>query len=196
MADDIQFSNNHRDLSIRAGTGAGYQFEFFCQCCNDTWRSPFSAYRSGQVSGWLQKVQSALGGLTGPLGNAVGRAASGVAEAGWGEGRDAAFRAAIESARGHFQRCGKCQRHACVRCWNTELGLCRLCVPHAAAEIEAARHRGAVDAARTQAYQQGSQQSRPEDPHPAVGACAHCQAALPPGSRFCPACGERTAATT
>ncbi|MEF2251058.1 hypothetical protein V4D00_11565 [Ralstonia solanacearum] len=44
---DLHFSNNYRDLCIQSGTGAGFQFEFYCQCCSDTWRSPFAPYRSG-----------------------------------------------------------------------------------------------------------------------------------------------------
>lgn len=80
MAEDFQFADNHRDLCIPSGTGAGFQFEFYCQCCNDTWRSPFEAFRSGQVSGWLSQAQGVLGSLFGNTGYALGSAAA--AEAG------------------------------------------------------------------------------------------------------------------
>jgi hypothetical protein len=223
MADELHFSANVRDRCIRAGTGAGYQFEFFCQCCNDTWRSPFEPYRSGQVSGWLQQVQGALGALLGNAGREIGRAASGVADAGWGQGRDAAFKQSIESAQAHFHRCAKCRQAVCARCWDGDKGLCRTCAPNAAAEVEAARNRGTLDAARAQAYQSGAGQEGPVDtgvkasrqlvcPQCATEsmggnfcaqcghrlgepmACAACQTVIPMGGSHCPGCGKAVAA--
>ena len=161
MAEEFQFADNHRDLCISTGTGAGFQFEFYCQCCNDTWRSPFEPFRSGQVSGWLAQAQSVLGSVFGNTGYALGRAAAGMAEAGWGEGRDEAFRAAIEQAKPLFHRCAKCTQVVCARCWNVESGLCRTCAPIEAAEVQAARTRGHVDAAAEAAYKLGQQRTGP-----------------------------------
>lgn len=218
MAEDFQFADNHRDLCIPSGTGAGFQFEFYCQCCNDTWRSPFEAFRSGQVSGWLSQAQGVLGSLFGNTGYALGRAAAGMAEAGWGEGRDEAFRAAIEQAKPLFHRCAKCTQVVCARCWNIESGLCRNCAPIEAAEVQAARTRGHVEAAAEAAYKLGQQRVGPRvavDAKmqlvcPACGTetrgasfcsqcgqalavqvdCPACQAVIPSGARFCPAFGQ------
>ncbi|MFF4145457.1 hypothetical protein ACFY0A_29665 [Streptomyces sp. NPDC001698] len=55
MSTEIYFNNNHRDLCEQHGTGAGFQFEFYCSRCSDTWRSPFEPFRAGQMAGWLSR---------------------------------------------------------------------------------------------------------------------------------------------
>ena len=35
MAEELSFSNNYTDVSQQYGTGAGFQFEFYCECCRD-----------------------------------------------------------------------------------------------------------------------------------------------------------------
>ena len=43
---------NFRDISTNPGAmGAGFQFEFICESCGDTWKSPFKPYRVGQAAG-------------------------------------------------------------------------------------------------------------------------------------------------
>jgi len=61
---EIKFSDNYKDLSKNSGVNAGFQFEFFCEQCNDTWRSPFVPYKRGQVSGWLGKIAGMVGVLS------------------------------------------------------------------------------------------------------------------------------------
>jgi len=61
---EIKFSDNYNDLSQQSGVNAGFQFEFFCERCNDTWRADFVPYRSGQASGWLSKAGGILGGYS------------------------------------------------------------------------------------------------------------------------------------
>ena len=34
---------------------AGFQFEFYCEICGDTWRTDFKPYRKGQITGWLTR---------------------------------------------------------------------------------------------------------------------------------------------
>lgn len=218
-AAELHFSNNHRDLCQSSGTGAGFQFEFYCQGCNDTWRSPFAPYRSGQASGWMQQAGSLLGGLFGSVGYELDNAAEGLARAGWGTARDEAFRQSIAAAQQHFHRCARCHGYVCGRCWNGESGLCLSCAPDLATEVQVARHTGTLDAAREHARTAGEAQAGKLDvatPHqlvcpacqaethgakfcPQCGlrlaaptACAGCQAELPAGSRFCPECGQRT----
>ncbi|WP_197336756.1 zinc ribbon domain-containing protein [Ralstonia solanacearum] len=219
---DLHFSNNYRDLCIQSGTGAGFQFEFYCQCCSDTWRSPFAPYRSGQASGWMREAGGLLGGLFGGFGNHLDNAAEGLARAGWGTARDGAFKTAIASAEGHFHRCARCHRYACGQCWSADTGLCQSCAPDLAAEVRAARHTGTVQAATEAAQDIGKGQAAqvevaadralvcPEchtETHgakfcPQCGhnllkkaACGKCQAELPQGSRFCPECGQPAVAS-
>ena len=48
--------SNYRDISPPLGdVGAGFQFEFFCESCGDTWKTPFKPYRAGQANGVFRR---------------------------------------------------------------------------------------------------------------------------------------------
>ena len=47
---EIKFSKNFSDHSVHSGTDAGFQFEFYCERCNDAWRSEFSPFRGGKLN--------------------------------------------------------------------------------------------------------------------------------------------------
>lgn len=223
MQEDLHFSDNYRDLSQQYGTGAGFQFEFYCECCNDTWRSPFQPYRSGQASGWMREISGFASNLLGSLGSSVDNAVDGLAKAGWGTARDEAFEQATQAAKAHFHRCARCHNYACDRCWSVDSGLCQRCAPDLASEVQVARHSGTVQAATERARLQGEQNAQKVDVAsdcqlvcPACGSEAHggkfcpdcghalgvkaqctgCRAELPAGSRFCPECGKPTGART
>jgi len=216
MKDDLHFADNSRDLSLQSGTGAGFQFEFYCECCHDTWRSPFQPYSSGRASGWMQEASSLLGNLLGSVGYSVDNAVDGLASAGWGTARDGAFKEAVGAAQRHFNRCAQCHNYACGRCWNVDSGLCQNCAPDLAASIQAARHTGQRQAAMEKAQLAGESLAAKLDVSatrqlvcPACHAetrgakfcpqcgchlaaqdqCGGCATKLPAGSRFCPECG-------
>ncbi|MBV7669019.1 zinc ribbon domain-containing protein [Streptomyces halstedii] len=218
MADEIYFSNNYRDMSQQHGTGAGFQFEFHCSRCSDTWRSQFEPFRSGQAAGWIGKGASAAWGLLGGNANTIGNAADGLAGATWGGARDNAFQRAITNAQGHFNRCPRCTSYVCGRCWNAELGLCMQCAPDTAAEAEAARRQGMNASVSDRAYSAGQNagnsyavgtprqlvcpQCSAETHGGAYCAgcghhlaqtpqCASCHETVPGGAAFCPGCGTR-----
>jgi hypothetical protein len=44
---ELKFSDNYSDLSEQSGVSAGFQFEFYCERCNDRWRSTFVPFKSG-----------------------------------------------------------------------------------------------------------------------------------------------------
>jgi rRNA maturation endonuclease Nob1 len=217
MAEELSFSNNYTDVSQQYGTGAGFQFEFYCECCRDTWRSPFEPYRSAQAAGWLQRMGGVASSLLGSAGNVLDEAAEGYARAGWGNARDEAFRQAIEHAKSHFHRCAKCHDYACDKCFSTEAGLCNRCAPDLAAEVSAARHDGLLTQARDNAREVGigraakvdvatdKQLACPECETETHGAkfcpncghalntaknCAGCSTPLPAEAKFCPECGK------
>lgn len=185
--EETHFTRNVSDLSRQPhDVDAGFQFDFHCERCRDTWRSPFVPYRRGQVAGWLQRTASALGG---GLVNDAGRAAAGYADSGWSEARDEAMKSAVEQAAGHFHRCGKCQNQVCPACWNTVKGLCLNCAPDLQAEVEAARSTAEVDAARERAQAVGEALGQKADvAHPSTNACPRCKA-MTRGAKFCPECG-------
>lgn len=213
---EIKFGNNFSDLSRESGVDAGFQFDFHCDRCNDTWRSEFVAFRSGQASGWLSKASGIFGGVLGNVGSAV----DGLAHAGYGKAHDEALRAAVVQAEGHFHRCAKCSKHVCAKCWNQGIGLCLGCAPSAEVEIEAAKAQGAVYAAGEKAALEGIQQGKKMDVKrsrqlvcPKCGCethgarfcpdcgvalavkeeCPACNAKLLPGAKFCPECGHKQA---
>ncbi|WP_055491300.1 zinc ribbon domain-containing protein [Streptomyces sp. TP-A0356] len=196
MSTEIYFSSNYRDLCEQHGTGAGFQFEFSCSRCSDTWRSPFEPFRAGQMAGWLSRGVSAAWSLVGGAGRSVSDAADGLAGASFGTQRDAAFTRAIANAQGHFNRCPRCTAYVCARCWNPGQGLCLTCSPDTAAEAEAARQRGLNDMVTRRAYDEGGQRGGSYDvTAPRQLVCPHCRAETR-GGAFCPSCGHRLAQTT
>lgn len=212
---EIRFSDNYNDISRRHGTDSGFQFEFFCERCNDTWRTEFIPYRTAQASGWLSKAAGVFGGI---IGGTVGDAVEGVAEAGWSSAHDKAFAEAIEKAKQHFHRCPRCLQYVCGPCWHRDKGLCRNCAPSAEVEVEAARAEGEVEAAREKGREEGNrcgarietgrdrQLVCPDCGHETEGAkfcphcgrklatknqCPSCNTQVSPGTKFCPECGSK-----
>ncbi|MFB6962986.1 zinc ribbon domain-containing protein [Streptomyces sp. NPDC057611] len=196
MSTEIYFNNNHRDLCEQHGTGAGFQFEFYCSRCSDTWRSPFEPFRAGQMAGWLSRgANAAWSVIGGGAARGVSDAADGLAGANYGTQRDAAFTRAIANAQGHFDRCPRCTAYVCGRCWNAGLGLCLTCSPDTAAEAQAAQQRGLNDMAAQRAYDAGQQRGQDYDVStPRQLVCPQCRAETR-GATFCPACGHRLAQT-
>ncbi|MBB4891626.1 ribosomal protein L32 [Streptomyces olivoverticillatus] len=218
MSTEISFANNYRDMCERYGTAAGFQFEFYCSRCHDTWRCPFEPYRGGRLAEWLNRGISTASGLLGSVGSGVGSAAEGLAGSGWGSARDASFQRAIKAAEGHFNRCARCACYVCGRCWHPEQGLCFSCAPDTAGEAMAAQQRGLNDLAMQQAYDEGQRRGQEYDARtarqlvcpqcrteahggrfcPGCGfelaqqrPCAGCRAPMPDGAAFCPGCGHR-----
>ena len=186
------FSNNFHDMSIQQGVNAGFQFEFYCQRCNDAYRTPFKAFAGGQAAGWLGKAAGMFGGVLGNAENAV----SGLVESGWAGKRDEEFRGAVTLATAHFKRCAKCHSHVCEKCFNAQKGLCYNCAPNVQVEIEASRNQGELDAAATAAYAAGQGRAQGLDVTtdkqlvcPNCGTEAH-------GAKFCPSCGTKLALTS
>jgi membrane protease subunit (stomatin/prohibitin family) len=186
---EIQFSDNHTDRSVSSGVNAGFQFDFHCERCNDTWRSPWVAYTRGQASGWLSRASGLLGGM---LGN-VGLAVDGLAESGFGEARDAALRDAIAQAKKHFHRCARCVQYVCARCWNADKGLCFNCAPSAEVEAEAAGAAGEAEGAREVAHEAGrARGAKVDTKRKRQLVCPDCSAETH-GAKFCPECGKKLA---
>jgi hypothetical protein len=187
--EQLKFADNYGDLSRESGVEAGFQFEFYCERCNDTWRTPFVPYRSGQASSWFGKISGAFGGVLGNVEDTV----ESLARAGWGNAHDHAFAEAIEQAKGHFHRCGRCYQYVCDRCWNADCGLCLNCAPDAAAEIEAAKAQGMLYGAGEKAALEGIRRGkRMEVKGKRQMVCPQCGEATG-GSKFCPHCGAKLA---
>lgn len=212
---EIRFADNYNDLSEETGVRAGFQFEFFCERCGDTWRSCFVSYRAGQASGWLSRAAGVIGGM---MGSTAANAVEGLAQSGYGKAHDEAFQTAIEEAKGHFYRCARCYQYVCEKCRNRDTGLCLNCAPDAEVEIEAAKAQGEVYGAGEKAALEGTRRGKQKDvkstrqlvcPNcgtetkgakfcPQCGfklavkdSCPACSSAVSPGAKFCPECGQK-----
>jgi len=141
----IPFTRNFDDNS----TDAGFQFTFFCDICNDGFKTSFITAKSYKKAGFLKGI-----GRAASIGSSVlGRGQGYQAEQGtdvlaerfqgqspeWQKEHEEAFKQAQNEAMGHFHKCPKCQKYVDDTCWNDEDGLCINDAPRAASEIAAAR---------------------------------------------------------
>jgi len=192
MSTETKFANNVTDLSNSTGVDAGFQFEFYCQRCNDRWRTEFKPYRSAQAGGWLQKGAGLFGGLLGDAGSVL----NGMAEAGWHSARDGAFKEAVEAGKTHFNRCGACHGYVCGQCFDTANGLCFDCAPNVKVAITRARAQGEVDSASTLANDEGQRRGQAHDVRADMQlVCPQCHTETH-GAKFCPECGYKMAQKT
>lgn len=183
------FSNNYGDLSVQGGVNSGFQFEFYCQRCNDAYRTPFQGYKKAQAAGWLNQASGLLGGILGQADDV----AAGLSTAGWKSAWDQAFREATERAAQNFKRCARCHSYVCARCFNAQVGLCLNCAPDVETEMQQAKAEGMVTGARevgtAAGYAIGTGVDTKRDRQLV---CPNCKAETH-GAKFCPECGEKLA---
>jgi hypothetical protein len=173
---------NYHDLSSSSSSDlkAGFQFEFFCECCNDTWRSPFSPYRRGRLTGWLKRFDFVFVNL-----HRIGHASGAMADAGAARAKEAALAQASEQAARRFHACDSCDKHVCDNCFREHTGECRDCAAkgRAGGSAQARAHNG-----------HAADQEFAGEPAAAGPACPNCQTPSE-GGRFCHECGFDMAST-
>ncbi len=204
------FTRNHSDLS----TDAGFQFEFFCDCCGNGFKSTFvesTTYNQRKRSEHLGRGAGVLGGFLGgklhDLGWAVERGSDIIRDnlsnqsPQWRKEQEAAFDDAQEEVKPHFTKCPSCQKWVCVDCWNEEEGLCVECAPRESSYVAKARSqamkRNIDEAAEKATVWTGKIESRttvcPKCGHPA-GSGKFCQSCgAPLGLQKCSNCGAGVA---
>jgi hypothetical protein len=205
------FTDNFADNS----TEAGFQFTFFCDICQEGYKTKFIESKAYKKGSFLRRV----GGLLGTASDLVGRTDLGsVVERGtdiigerfegmspeWQKEHDEAFAAAQNEAKGHFHRCPKCTQWVCENDWNEQATLCVNCAPREAAEVAAARAEKMVEdikekAAATQVFTgeiESKQTLCPRCGKPAGEGkfCTNCGAPL--GMIECSKCGAKNPAGT
>ena len=204
------FTRNYNDLS----TEAGFQFEFYCDCCGNGYKSSFmasSTYGQRQKSEKVGRLASAfgnmLGGKASDLGWALERGSNflnerlGDQSPEWRKEYERSFDAAQEEVRPKFRRCPACNKWVCADCWNDDEGLCTDCAPREASYVAQARNqamrRNIDEAAETATVWQGKIETRttvcPKCGKPAGTGkfCSSCGAPL--GTQRCPNCGAQVA---
>jgi len=170
--------NNIRDISTPLGDiGAGFQFEFFCESCGDTWKTPFKPYRSGQAAGIFRRFGSLVNefykiGAVTDMVYKLGRVSGTSVEVAGGKGKAAALEEAQAMAAQRYHRCGSCHSQVCANCFDESSGLCNKC--------QAAEHGGGGQGGIASAA--------------SSTACPNCQTPSQ-GGRFCHECGFDMAST-
>lgn len=204
------FTRNYHDNS----TEAGFQFTFYCDICNDGFKSSFiesETYKKGKLLGGIGRSASTIGRLFGgklnDFGYGADRAADILSERfngrspEWQKEHERAFEHAKNEAMRHFHRCPSCNKYVCDHCFNEDEGLCTECAPRqeiyvARAKAEAMKRN--IDAAgETATVWKGDIESKtticPACGKPAGNGkfCSNCGTSME--MKFCPQCGTKCA---
>jgi membrane protease subunit (stomatin/prohibitin family) len=142
------FTRNYQDES----TEAGFQFIFYCDICNDGYKSSFiesTTYKKGKNLRGLTRgvgvLGDLLGGALGSIGNAVERGGYVMSDRfedrspEWMKEHEQAFERAQNEAMRHFHRCHSCHQYACDADYNEDEGLCVECAPRQEIYVAKAR---------------------------------------------------------
>ncbi len=200
------FTDNFADNS----TEAGFQFTFFCDLCQEGYKTPFVESRSfgrGKLLRGIGKALSFGASVIGKdhLGYELERGSNILTERfhgmspEWHKEHEEAFARGQNEAKGHFQRCPRCKKWVCENDWNEQEGLCVDDAPRQNVEVAAAKAEKMVRDIREKAEStkvfdgeiESKQTVCPQCGKPAGEGkfCNNCGAAL--GLRACPRCGAK-----
>jgi hypothetical protein len=205
------FTDNYADNS----TEAGFQFTFFCDICNEGFKSEFVASKTRRKAGLLRGLgqASSIGGSIlgrGNVGGTIDQSSSVLSERyqgmtpEWHKEHEKVFEIAQNEVKGHFLRCPKCKKWVCENDWNEQEGLCVDDAPRQNVEVAAARAQKMVTdirdkAAATQVFTgeiESKQTLCPQCGKPS-GTGKFCNSCGAPLSMVaCPKCGAMLAAGT
>lgn len=204
------FTRNYEDHS----TEAGYQFTFYCDLCEDGYKSSFiesETYKKGKgLRGLAQGagvIGSLLGGRLGGIGYSLERGGNVLSDRfdgmspEWQKEHEGAFERAKNEAQQHFHRCHSCRKWVCDACYNEDEGLCTECAPRQEVFVAKARadamRRNIEDAAQTAVVWKGKLESKTTvcpvcgKPSGSGKFCNNCGASL--ALAVCPQCGANNA---
>lgn len=204
------FTRNYNDLS----TEAGFQFEFYCDCCGNGVKSTFkesTTYKKKRKNERIGGISSTLGGLFGGIGGEIGHALDRGSDflsnqfndqsPQWRREYEASFDEAQEEVRPLFKKCPGCSNWVDSDCWNSDEGLCIECAPRESSYVAQARsqamRRNIDEAAESATVWKGKIETRtticPSCGKPAGNGkfCNECGAPL--GAQRCPSCGAKVA---
>ena len=206
------FTRNFHDNS----TDAGFQFTFYCDICNDGYKSSFiesATYKTKSGMRGLAQGASLLGSLVGGRGSILGNAAQRGGDIlserfegkspEWQKEHEKAFERAQNEAMQHFHRCPSCNKYVCDQCFNEDEGLCVSCAPRQEILVAKTRAdamvRNIKEAGETATVWKGDIESKtticPQCGKPAGAGkfCNNCGANM--SLKECPKCGEKNALT-
>ena len=169
---------NYKDISPNTGdVGAGFQFEFVCESCGDTWKSPFKPYRTGQAAGLFRRFgyifnEFAKISAVSDIVFKIGRAGGTTIETTGTKPKAQALEEAIATARQRYEQCSNCHTWVCANCYDESRRICIKCETKTG----------------------GSAYGGGESPAASALACPNCQTPSQ-GGRFCHECGFDMAST-
>lgn len=142
------FTRNYYDNS----TDAGFQFTFYCDICQDGFKSSFIQSETYKKKGLLRGlgqgasiIGSLLGGSVGNIGYGADRVSDVLSERfegqspEWQKEHEKAFERCQNEAQQHFHRCPSCNNYVCEHCWNEDEGMCSSCAPRQEIYVAQAR---------------------------------------------------------
>ncbi|UWG99146.1 zinc ribbon domain-containing protein [Dehalobacter sp. DCM] len=206
------FTRNYEDNS----TDAGFQFTFYCDNCQDGYKSSFiesETYKRGKGLRGLAAGAGILGGLLGGKLSSIGYAAArgtdilserfeGMSPE-WQKEHEKAFELAQNEAGQHFHRCHSCHQYVCDDCFNEDEGLCVACAPRQEVYVSKARadamKRNIDEAGESSTVWQGKIESKTTicstcgKPAGNGKFCNNCGASM--AMKICPQCGSKNAQT-
>lgn len=200
------FTRNYNDLS----TDAGFQFEFFCDCCGNGFKSTFvesktygQKTKSERVGRLASSIGSFLGGKASDLGWVLERGSDYLnnkfdgQSPEWRKEYEEAFDKAQQEIKSKFKKCPSCNKWVCDDCWNEDDLLCIECAPREASYVAKARstamQRNIDEVAETATVWKGNLEKQttvcPSCGKPAGNGkfCNNCGASLE--QKKCPKCG-------
>jgi len=205
------FTRNYEDNSNESG----FQFTFYCDLCNDGYKTRFITSESNKRAGFFKGLGRAVslgadivgrGGIGGHFERGtdiLSERFEGTSPE-WRKEHEAAFELAQNEAKAHFMRCPKCRKYVCESDWNEQDGLCVECAPRENVEVTAARAEKMVDDIRKKTSETevftGAVERRqticPQCGKPSSGGkfCNNCGASL--SLDKCPKCGAKNVAGT
>ncbi|MCL1905875.1 MAG: zinc ribbon domain-containing protein, partial [Clostridiales bacterium] len=204
------FTRNYHDNS----TDAGFQFTFYCDICNDGYKSSFiesETYKKRQGARILGQGVGLAGNLLGGKirnlaytaergGNILSERFDGKSPE-WQKEHEKSFERAQNEAKQHFHRCPNCNKYVCDHCYNEDAGLCTGCAPrqevYVAQAHAQAMKRNIEEAGQSATVWQGKIESKtticPSCGKPAGTGkfCNNCGASM--DLKECPKCGAKNA---
>ena len=192
---------NYRDISTNPGdVGAGFQFEFICECCGETWKTPFQPYRAGQAAGIFRRFgyifnEFAKISVVSDLIFKAGRATGTSVEVSGSKAKVGALEEALLIAGPRYNRCGNCRSTVCGNCFNESDHLCIKCERTAGVGHDASNGSSAGATTVCPNCQTPSQGGRfchecGFDMASTHKSCPSCSATMSRQARFCTDCGH------
>ena len=204
------FTRNYEDNSAEAG----FQFTFYCDLCQDGYKSSFiesETYKKGRglrgLAQGIGAIGSLFGGRLGDIGYSLERGGSVLSDRfdgmspEWQKEHEKAFERAKNEAQRHFHRCHGCHNWVCDACYNEDEMLCTDCAPRQEVAVAKGRaeamRRNIEEASERAVVWRGKLESKtvvcPTCGKPAGTGkfCNNCGGAL--ALKTCPKCGKANA---